>query len=191
MDRVRAEAEEATLVSAARQDPDAFDALYRRYVDRIYGYCYSQVGNRGDAEDLTAQVFLEALTALDRYQEQHCFAAWLFGIARNLCASYHRKRYAHPEVALKPESETCLVGVITSAAATGPEWRLIRQNLLDCIRTTLASISEDRKEALHLRFWGGLNSREIASIMGRGVGAVKMLIWRGINDLRGRCLDEV
>ena len=84
------------MVQAARSDREAFDALYRRYVDQVYRYCYSRVGHQADAEDLTDQTFLAALQRLPDYDGREEFAAWLFGIARHKCADYHRRAYADP-----------------------------------------------------------------------------------------------
>ena len=73
------------LAQLARQDYAAFASLYRRYVTRVYRYCFSQTGNSQDAEDCTSQTFLAALEQINRFRGQGSFAAWLFGIARRRC----------------------------------------------------------------------------------------------------------
>ena len=83
--------DDAQLVRAARRDLAAFGALYRRHVAPIYRYLYSRVGNAADAQDLTAQVFLEALQGLDRYREHGSFRAWLFTIARHKVCDWRRR----------------------------------------------------------------------------------------------------
>ena len=186
-----AELDDAALVKKAKRNPDAFDALYHRYVERIYRYCYTRTGNRADAQDLTSQVFLAALESLRCYREQNTFAAWLFSIARNICAHHHRERYTHPHVTLENDNgEICPLHNTLSISEITPEQTIARKRLLGCIRQALCQLSDDRREALWLRFWGDLSAREVAEIMKRDTGAVKMLIWRGINDLRRRCLDE-
>jgi len=84
--------EEASLVEAARHDTAAFSRLYRRYVTPVYRYLYKWVGNPAEAEDLTSQVFTEALEGLARYRERGNFAAWLFTIARRRLVDFYRQR---------------------------------------------------------------------------------------------------
>src|SRR5579871_5544010 len=86
--------DESALVAAAQADPAAFDALYRRYLARVYRYLRAQVGSDEDAADLTQHVFLRALDALPRYRPRGApFAAWLFRIARHAATdAYRRKR---------------------------------------------------------------------------------------------------
>ena len=83
--------DESALVAQARRDPSAFGVLYQRYVDRIYAYIYHRVGNEQDTEDLTARTFYRALDKFDTYQDRGLpFGAWLFRIAHNLVANWHR-----------------------------------------------------------------------------------------------------
>lgn len=180
--------DDATLVQEVRRNPQRFDVLYRRYVARVYRYCYARTNNHADAEDLTAQTFLKAFESLAHYQERHTFAGWLFGIARNTCAMFHRANYNRPHTTL--EEESCSLVAAYILHDKGPEQALLRQELLACIRQALRSLPEDQIEALHLRFWGALNAREIGVALGRKTGAIKMSIWRAIERLRKRCVDE-
>ena len=78
-------------MARARSEPAAFGQLYEHYVDRVYSYIYHRVGNVQDAEDLTARTFYRALDRLDTYEDRGLpFAAWLFRIAHNLVANWHR-----------------------------------------------------------------------------------------------------
>lgn len=176
--------DDKALIRAAKDDREAFDILYRRYVDQVYRYCYSRVGRRADAEDLTAQTFLAALQGLPDYDGRGAFAAWLFGIARHKCADHHRRAYANP-----CEPLDALHGPPDPAVAD-PERSAYMNGVLDCIRRALDALTPDRCEALQLRFWGGLKHREVAAVMGRSEDAAKMLVWRAVRDLRERCLDE-
>ncbi len=184
MKNLEHEPDDDALAKTAQTDRDAFDTLYRRHATRVYRYCYARAGNRPDAEDLTTRTFLAALESLGRYRGRGSFAAWLFGIARHKCADHHRRQYANPceplgaAYPLPDPSEPDLAQ------------NAYHNSLLDCVQRSLTGLSPDRREALRLRFRGGLSTREIAAVMRRSVGAVKMLVSRAVADLRKRCLDE-
>ena len=169
------------LARLARDDDDAFEALYRRYVTPIYRYCYARTDNVADAEDLTAQTFMAVVESIDHNKAARNFPAWLFGIARHKCADHHRAAYIKRQQPLadielaNPEPENV-------------EERLFRHSILECIEHLLAQLSPDRLEALRLRYWGGLSIREAAAVMQRSEAAVKMLVSRAISDLRERCV---
>lgn len=181
MERNYAELDDSELARLARDDNDAFEALYRRYVTPIYRYCYARTDNVADAEDLTAQTFMAVVESIDRNRGGRNFPAWLFGIARHKCADYHRAAYAAPQQPLDdieladPESENV-------------EERLFRNSILECIERLLKQLSPDRVEALRLRYWGGLSMLEAAKVMRRSEAAFKMLVSRAISDLRERCV---
>jgi RNA polymerase sigma-70 factor, ECF subfamily len=175
--------DDQSLALAARTDYAAFEQLYRRYADRIYRYCYARSGSSRDAEDLTAQTFLAALEGIRRYQQRGSVSAWLFGIAWRKCNDYHRQRYQQPTLPLASAAS------VEDMAAPDLEQHVTQERLLECVRRALNALSPDRRDALQLRFWGGLSTAEIAKVMGRRQGAVKMLVSRAVADLRERCLD--
>lgn len=175
--------DDAQLVAAAKEDAIAFDALYRRYVTRVYRYCLLRCGDEQDAEDLTAQTFVAALESLPRYREQGNFAAWLFTIARRRCRDYHRRRYRHPQDNVDLEDLADRV----HPNAPDPEQSTARAVLIDCLLRVLPLLTEDRQEVVRLRYGAGLSTAETAEIMGKGQSAVKMLLLRALNDLQERC----
>lgn len=179
-----AETSDAELVNAARTDVAAFDALYRRYLPAVYRFALAELGSVADAEDVTAAVFLAVLTSLPRYREQGCFAAWLFTIARRQVRDARRRsgrRASWPEaetVAASPERT-----VDTGSQESGLEERLL-------LRRALAQLTPERREAIALRFYAGLPITEIARLTGRGESAVKMLLHRGLEQLRRLLAEE-
>lgn len=175
--------DDSTLAEAARSDYAAFEQLYRRYATRVYRYCYTHTGNSHDAEDLTAQTFLAALEGIGRYRGRGTFASWLFSIAWRKCKDHHRRRYRRQE-----DDLTEAVNV-PDPGSPDLERRAHHQGILACVEQIWPMLSEDRQEAVRLRFWGGLSTKETAAVMGRSRGAVKMLVSRAIADLRERCLD--
>ncbi|HQE94081.1 MAG TPA: RNA polymerase sigma factor [Anaerolineae bacterium] len=183
MERKYAELEDNDLAQLAHEDHDAFEVLYYRYVTPIYRYCYARTDNVADAEDLTAQTFLAMLESIHRLRGQHNFPAWLFGIARHKCADHYRQAYAMRQEPL---------GEVEPADPDleNTEERLFRDSILECVEHLLAQLSPDRLEALHLRYWGGLSTREAAKVMQRSEAALKMLISRAISDLRERCVTS-
>lgn len=172
-----AEADEALAVRA-RHDRTAFGVLYERHVQKIYNYMYYRTGNSADAEDLTERTFFQALSNLHRYEYQGVpFSAWLFRIAHNLVANWHRdgsRRRALPldAVAELPNPYDDPPSLSESAEE--------RRELLAAI----AQLPEDRQQLIILKFVEQLPNAEIARIMGRTEGAVKALLHRTVVALK-------
>src|SRR5512139_2143557 len=93
--------DDAALERAIQGDSEAFGALYERYVGRIYNYIYYRTGNTYEAEDLTERVFFRALRHIGNYDHRGLpFSAWLYRIAHNLVANWHRDNSRRKEVPL-------------------------------------------------------------------------------------------
>jgi RNA polymerase sigma-70 factor (ECF subfamily) len=150
----------------------AFDGIYRRYFPAVYRYVRARVDQTQEVEDITSQVFVEAMQSLPRYTERGMFAAWLFTITRRLVTRHMRLKHRVLTLEELPRG----IGSVTMPEID-PHVRLMR---------ALDRLSPDRREALHLRFFAGLSIAEIAEVMNRGEGAVKMLLHRGLSDLRER-----
>ncbi len=163
----------------AREDPQAFADLYRRYLTPLYRYLYRRSGNVHDAEDLTAQVFIEALEGLKSYHYRAggCFAAWLFTIARRRLVDYYRRRPLNP-LGDPPAAEPGLL----AAVERGEDARRLQ--------VLLSGLAEDRQELLRLRFSAGLSFAEIAMVEGRSEAAVKMALYRTLDYLRANWEEE-
>jgi RNA polymerase sigma factor (sigma-70 family) len=173
--RVSASVEEdASLVKAARRDPAAFAALYRRYVTPIYRYIYSRLGNVADAENLTAQVFTEALEGLHRYRERGNFAAWLFTIARHKVSDYYRRQRPNP-----PLNEA----LDSPVDGTDPLAHMVQEEALRRLAALVTRLDKEQQELLRLRFAGGLTYGEIGRIVGRSEAAIKMAVHRLLHRL--------
>ena len=165
--------DELTLVRAAQTDAQAFGALYDRYVQRVYRYCFYRTSSVPDAEDLTAQIFLAALEALPRYRQDGHFAAWLFSIARKKVADFHRRR-SHvtlDESTLPPIHTDLAMDVETSER---------RERLLQQIQ----ALAEEERELIHLRYVAELSFAEIAKALQRNEEAVKKSLYRLIARLK-------
>jgi RNA polymerase sigma-70 factor, ECF subfamily len=169
---------EAVLIERAKLDPDAFSELYERYVDRIYAYVFYRTGDPRDAEDLTARVFYRALAHLPEFNQTGApFVAWLYRIAHNLVANWHRDKKRHPEVPLE-------LWLHTPGHETAPhvkaELAEAENKLLEAIR----ALPDERQQLLLLKFVDGLSNLEIGKILGRSEGAIKSLYHRTLLALR-------
>jgi len=166
------------LVARVGQDPSAFGQLYERYVTKIYNYVYYRTGNHHDAEDLTGRVFYRALMHIDRFVDRGVpFSAWLYRIAHNLVANWHRDHARRQEFSLDDVSLTSPVRETPEATTEANEQRL---RLLQAIH----NLPIERQELLILKFVEHLSNAEIGQIMGRSEGAVKSLYHRTLLSLR-------
>lgn len=160
--------DEPLLIEAARQNPEAFDALYCRYLNPVYRYLFSRVQNQADAEDLTAQVFIEVLEGLARYRDRGTFAAWLFTIARRRAIDHHRRK--RPVVTLDENHE--------HPDEPDPLAQLLANERLHALARHLQTLKDDDRELLRLRFAAELTFPEIANVLHRRPAAVKMALHR-------------
>lgn len=165
------------LVAEAQQSPQAFAALYRRHVQRVYRYLLAKVGQVDDAQDLTSITFMTALERIHSFRGTGSFEAWLLRIARNKANDHFRRK--RPIVAL---DNVLLVSDSAESPATITDLNL----QIDKVSLHLRQIAPDRAEAITLRIFGGLSVAEVAEVMGRKQPAVRMLLHRGLQDLRQR-----
>jgi RNA polymerase sigma-70 factor (ECF subfamily) len=166
-----------SLARQAVSSPAAFAELYRRHAARIYRYHLACAGAEADAQDLTTQTFLAALEGLAGFRGEAGFAAWLMGIARRIAAGFFRRR--RPETPLETAPE------LPDPAPT-PETSAARRQTAERLAQALRSLTPERAEAIRLVIFGELSAAEAGEAMGRSPAAVKMLLYRGLEDLRRR-----
>jgi RNA polymerase sigma-70 factor (ECF subfamily) len=178
--------DEAALIERAKSDPGGFGELYERYVDRIYNYIYHRVGSHYDAEDLAARTFQRALEHIARYEDRGApFSAWLYRIAHNLVANWHRDRSRRRRrvVSLGEmlERHPRQDGLARVGEASEEQAAL---------RVAIRRLPADRQLLLVLKFSEELPNAQIGKIMGRSEGAIKSLYHRTLialrKDLEGR-----
>jgi RNA polymerase sigma-70 factor (ECF subfamily) len=178
--------EPGDLGPAAKADLDrAFEDFYRDHLRDVYSYAYYKVGNHHDAEDLTEQAFLQAYRHFDRARRESAgrpLRPWVIRIAHNLASNYYRDRSRRPQTPLD-STEPIAARHDTVAIAEGrEELRQVMENL--------GQLSDDRREALIMRFALGMDNREIARALGRSDGATKVLIHRAIKQLQEEMSDD-
>ncbi len=175
---------EQGLIAQARADPVAFGALYDRYVNRIYNYIYHRVGNHHDAEDLTARTFYRALSHIEHYVDRGApFSAWLYRIAHNLVANWHRDRARRQTIAL--DDAGVMVGVQASLQDQAEA-----AERSEALRRAMRKLTPERQQLLILKFSEGLSNAEIGRIMGRSEGAIKSLYHRTLLALQDELREE-
>jgi RNA polymerase sigma-70 factor (ECF subfamily) len=154
-----------------------FEDLYRQYVDRIYAYVRSQLGNAADAEDVTAQVFMKAYEAYGRYESRYeTPSAWLFKIARNATLDQYRQagRQERLQRAAAQQPEP------TADPGQLAEERILYRELMEAV----AGLPERQREVIGLRH-SGLSFAEVGGLMSCSDDAAKMLYHRALRALRG------
>jgi RNA polymerase sigma-70 factor (ECF subfamily) len=167
-------------VLAAQRDRAAFDVLYRRYLDRVYGYAFYQLRDHHDAEDATERTFLAALRALPGFRDEGAtFRAWLFRIAHNTIVNARRSRF-------RRRTEPLPDGLDRIAPNADPAGLVLEADETRRVLRAVAGLAEDRRQVVLLRFVDGLSSREIGQVMDRSEGAARVLLHRALRDLSTR-----
>lgn len=173
-----ADEEESALVERARTESGAFGQLYERYVDRVYSYIYHRVGNVQDAEDLTARTFYRALEKLDTYEDRGLpFSAWLFRIAHNLVANWHRDHSRRQLFSLEKLWWRSHDGARLDEAV---EAEVEREELWEAINR----LPEERRNLLLYKLNTTLSNLEIGEMMNKSESAIKSLYFRTLSALR-------
>jgi RNA polymerase sigma-70 factor (ECF subfamily) len=174
---------ERLVAEAQAGDAWAFGSLFDHYHLPVYRYIASRVHRPSDAEDLTQLVFVKALEALPRYQARGIpFGGWLFRLARNTVIDHVRTRHDHVDL------DAAAVHAGTDA---GPDEVSVARQELDEVAVAMATLTDDQRDAIALRFFAGLSAREAAEVMGKQEGTVRGLQFRAIAALRRQLrIDE-
>ncbi len=188
------------LVEAARSDPSRFDALYRKYLAQVYSYAFYELRDHHAAEDATERVFMQALAGLPRFEERvdeflasraslnaadsadfSTFRVWLFRIARNVVANERRRDRRRPVSSLEAAAELSAPDAAVDTA--------VAREAISAAWQAVSRLPEDRRRAIILRFVDEMSTAEIAAILDRSEGAVRVLLHRALrsvaDDLRG------
>lgn len=172
---VKNEAEERHLVEAAQRDPSRFGDLYECNFERVYAYVSRRLTDRQAAEDVTSEVFHQALVNLGQFEWRGVpFAAWLLRIAANAITDHWRK--ASRERPLRetdsPQSYPVNPGNIDEVERRATLFRLV------------ATLPADQRRVIEMRFAEEKGIREIARELKRSEGSIKQLQFRAIRSLR-------
>jgi RNA polymerase sigma-70 factor (ECF subfamily) len=185
MRRSTSQADDEVLISRAVEgERDAFGQLYERYALRVFRHVYFLTGDVQLSEDITAQTFLNALEAMPRYQMRGApFVAWLLRIASNLVIN-HRKSLKNnnsylPETIEAEEAqyspEKCTEAKVDSERV----WEMVRR------------LPYDQRQVVVMRFIDGLGYPEIAIVLNKSIGAVRVIQFRALSNLRDMLRNQL
>ncbi|MGC8784992.1 MAG: RNA polymerase sigma factor [Armatimonadota bacterium] len=182
---------DAALVARCKgNDLTAFDEIVERYQHKIYGYVKRLVGNETDAEDITQEVFLKALSSLHRFREESSLQTWLFRIATNLCRDVHRRRqrekgwlplWRHADGG-ECSGEEVLIEI--PDYHNDPERLLLREELSELLKQAIDRLPIAMREVLVLHDMESLSYEEIAQALGIPLGTVKSRLFHARARLR-------
>jgi RNA polymerase sigma-70 factor, ECF subfamily len=175
--------EDRLLARARNGDKTAMMQIYESYFDAIYSYLRLRVDDAMLAEDLTSDVFLKLMTALNgRNAPQHSLRGWLFKVARNALHDHYGYTRKMPT--------TTIEEWVGAPSDDEPEIAFIRDADAERSRRAIKMLAAEQQEVLVLRFGQALSLQETADIMGKSVSAIKSLQFRAVDTLK-RILGEV
>jgi RNA polymerase sigma-70 factor (ECF subfamily) len=171
------------LVVAAQADPARFEALYRKYVAQVYSFALYELRDHHEAEDVTERTFMLALSGLSSFEERadpadgdaSTFRIWLFRIARNAVANHKRSARRRPVAPLEAAAGLADPFDVSHAAAGRDEARAAWE--------AVGRLPDDRRRAIVLRFVEEMSAAEIAGVLGRTEGAVRVLLHRALRSV--------
>lgn len=173
--------EEKLIQRAIGGESSAFGRLYDEYQPRIYRFVLVKVGHREEAEDLTHQVFLKAWQSIAAYEERGLpFSGWLYQIARNQVIDHYRTKRTHASLDLLEDE---------LASEERIEQSLESALFMERIRKVMSGLTPDQEDVLLMRFVDDLPIRNVAKMLGKSEGAVKLLQYRAIERLK-ELLDD-
>jgi RNA polymerase sigma-70 factor, ECF subfamily len=152
-------------------------SLFEEYYDKVARYAYARIGEKAEAEDIASETFVKALESIKTYDDRGLpMQAWVFRIAHNLVVDHFRKasrgKIASIDIAdLKDESDPI------SAAEINIEMSRVNE--------AMQALTEEQKEVVRLRFFGGLTSKEAGAVLNKSDGAVREMQRAALEKLRG------
>ncbi|XUW99836.1 MAG: sigma-70 family RNA polymerase sigma factor [Dehalogenimonas sp.] len=152
--------------------------LFDEYYDRIARYAYARIGDQREGEDIASEVFVKALKSLDSFEERGLpMGAWLFKIAHNLVVDFHRKNSQLKKIDLEK---------VEIESGSDPAIDTERKIQVELVQLAMQDLTEDQREIIQLRFFGGLSSAEVGKMLGKSDGAVREAQSAALKKLRIR-----
>ena len=163
---------------AAKHDRASFTALYERYVERVYRHVYYRVSNHADAEDITQEVFTRAWKAIGKYKRTGApFAAWLITIAANLVADHYKRRQKMPVADVGYDNAP-------GDSASDPAGMAEASFNSALVKKAVQNLKGDKQKVIMMHFIDGFSYEEIAGTLKKSEGAIRVIQYRALTDLR-------
>jgi RNA polymerase sigma-70 factor (ECF subfamily) len=184
-------AEKVLVEGARRGDMGAYDALIRRYQERIYATVYHMTSNHEDANDLTQEAFIKAFQALKSFKGGSSFYTWIYRIAVNKTINFLKQRKNHASMSLNDldfnaEHDPDLVALISDNT---PRRDLGLSELAEKLNGAMQKLSEHHRLVVTLHDVQGLSHEEIANIMDCNVGTVRSRLFYARQQLQAYLSD--
>ncbi len=177
------------IQGAVQGDVTAFGELYRLYAENIYRYFFYRVREDSEAQDLTAQVFLNAWKGIRRYQPADIpFLVWLYAIARNLLLNYNRKIRVRGHYEAPGETGAELAA--DSSTGNDPLRAALRQSENEALVRAFERLNEEQQQVIYYRFVENWSHAEVARALRKSEGAVRQLQLRALDSLRRILVKE-
>ena len=176
------EKDEKKIIMQAKNNPQAFDYLYEKYFSMIFSYVLLRINNREAAEDIVSVVFYKALKNLGMFRwRQIPFSAWLYRIAYHEICNYAKKEKKHYSISQQ----------IMKEQEGEPAYTLTEEPTYDFIHHYIKQLSEREQEIVILRFFEKKSYPEIAKIIGKNEGNVRVILHRTLKRLESMIPKEV
>jgi RNA polymerase sigma-70 factor (ECF subfamily) len=180
-EEARVQDEESLAQGLRKRDPEAWARLYEEYFPRIYRYIVLRVQSQTEAEDLAGQVFLKALESSPSFKWRGApISAWLFRIARNQVIDYRRT---------DKSKRTLPLNEFLVSDTIDPERAAERDSDIRQLIQAVGQLTQAQRDVIELRFAGGLSTAEVAKILGKSIGAVRVLQHAALAALRRKLSD--
>ncbi len=176
------DSEEYLVQQATKRERAAFTVLYERCIDRVYRHVYYRVSNHAEAEDITQEAFVKAWKAIDKYKRTGApFVTWIITIAGNLVIDhYRREQKVFVTDEIEKISEKDLGNQIP-----GPEKQAEMNFDNAMIKKAVLKLTGDKQKVILMHFIDGLSYEEIAKALNKNEGAIRVIQYRALSDLRG------
>jgi len=167
------------LLLARNRDPKAFAQIYDLYVDQIYRFIYFKIYEKDEAQDLTSEVFLKAWQYISEGNVVENLNALFYQIARNLVIDYYREK-KNREMLVENEADFESIEAVDDSQLTKIELKIEADKVVD----QLINLKDEYKEVVILRYVENFSVKEIAEIVGKKKGNVRIILFRALSALK-------